>query len=313
MIEQSDKNFYNEEEYQEFGTENNNTSNKDTNNSTQETKKEKKVKKAKKEKKISLSKKSNKKQIERADTLNPVQGQIDVDIIQGNDGNNEEALNDFSVDNIINIKKNDNTAINNKREESTTFVVSKKRGPKKTNPKNKYIHTPDSYDNLMLKRARAFVKSFKKFFNKRCEKYGLDKLGKINVEKVFGLGYKRHKRFLKRRMEIVFGYRNNHNKRVIKKQMVEDEIFASFMKMKVKEAFIYYEANYPYLHLKNCRILVSHFKTLANALNKKEKYCSREEFEKIKKSDFEKAIDKERERRRTPQKKIKKNIYCIRY
>ena len=310
MIEQTNKNFYNEEEYQEFDTENNNTSNKDTNNSTQETKKEKKVKKAKKEKKISLSKKSNKKQIERADTLNPVQGQIDVDIIQGNDGNNEEALNDFSVDNIINIKKNDNTAINNKREESTTFVVSKKRGPKKTNPKNKYIHTPDSYDNLMLKRVRAFVKSFKEFFE---ERWTTDEFQRIKVEEAYGLGYKRHRKFLKRRMEIVFGYRNNHNKKVIKKKMVEDEIFASFMKMKVKEAFIYYEANYPYLHLKNCRILVSHFKTLANALNKKEKYCSREEFEKIKKSDFEKAIDKERGRRRTPQKKIKKNIYCIRY
>lgn len=312
MFEQKNEKFYNEEEYQEVGTENANTTNKVTNNSTQETKKEKKVKKAKKEKKISLSKKSNKKQIERVDNLNPVQGQIDVDIIQGNDGNNEEALNDFSVDNIINIKKNDSTAINNKKEKSISFVVNKKRGPPKTNPNNKYIHTSESYDNFRLKRVRGFVESISKYFEKRWE-YESEKLHRIKVEEAFGSGYKRHRRFLKRRMEIVFGYRNNHNKKVIKKMMVKDEIFASFMKMKVKEAFIYYEANYQYLHLENSRRFLSHFITLAKALNKKEKYCSREEFEKIKKSDFEKAIDKERGRRRTPQKKIKEKIYCIRY
>jgi hypothetical protein len=256
---------------------NSNTTNQCTNNYTQKTEK---VKEAKKFKKI---KPSNKNQIERDDSQKEVSIQIQTNynMIPKNDINNEDALNDFGVDNLNNIKKNDNNAINNKKE--------KLRGPLGKNPN--YIHY--GYYDLMLKRVRGFVKSFFGFFNWRCEKYGSDKLRQIDVEKAFGSGYKRHRRFLKRRMEIVFGYRNNHNKKVIKKMMVKDEIFASFMKMKVKEAFIYYEANYPYLHLENSRRFLSHFKTLANALNKKEKYCNREEFEKIKKSDFEKAIDEE--------------------
>ena len=308
-----DQKFYLTKEYEEVCSDNSNTSNKGTNNSTQETKKEKKVKKARKEKKINLSTKLNKNQIERDDNLNLEQGKIDTDMIPGNDGNNEEAVNDCDFDNINNITKNDNNAINNTKEKSKTFVTSKKRGPAKKNHKKQYIHGSDEYSNVMVKSARAFVKFFMDFFNLRCESCGLDKLTEIKVLKAYGFGYKRHRRFLKRRMQIVFGYRNKHNKKVIKKMMVKDEIFAGFMKMKVKKAFIHYEKKYPYLHLENSRIfsrmLLSQFKTVAEDRN----ILCREEFEKIKKSNFEKAIDEERGRRRSPQKKIKKSIYCIRY
>ena len=130
-----DQKFYLTKEYEEVCSDNSNTSNKGTNNSTQETKKEKKVKKARKEKKINLSTKLNKNQIERDDNLNLEQGKIDTDVIPGNDGNNEEAVNDCDFDNINNITKNDNNAINNTKEKSKTFVTSKKRGPAKKNHK----------------------------------------------------------------------------------------------------------------------------------------------------------------------------------
>ena len=238
-----DQKFYLTKEYEEVCSDNSNTSNKGTNNSTQETKKEKKVKKARKEKKINLSTKLNKNQIERDDNLNLEQGKIDTDVIPGNDGNNEEAVNDCDFDNINNITKNDNNAINNTKEKSKTFVTSKKRGPAKKNHKKQYIHGSDEYSNVMVKSARAFVKFFMDFFNLRCESCGLDKLTEIKVLKAYGFGYKRHRRFLKRRMQIVFGYRNKHNKKVIKKMMVKDEIFAGFMKMKVKKAFIIMKKN----------------------------------------------------------------------
>ena len=281
------------------------TTNPYTNNYTQ---KREKVKKVKKFNKI---KPSNKNQIERDDSQKEISIQIKIqqindNIIPKNDNNNnnEDKLNDIGVDNINTVKINENNTINSKKEEL--------RGTLGKNPN--YIH--NGYYDLMLKRVILFVKFFFGFFNPRCERYGLDKLIQINVEKAYGLGYKRHKRFLKRRMQIVFGYRNKHNKEVIKKMMDKDKIFALFMEMKVKEAFIYYEANYPFLHLENSRRFLSHFTTLANALNKKEKYCSRKEFEKIKKSDFEKTIDEERNKEGNEeelQKRIKKKIYCIRY
>ena len=190
---------------------------------------------------------------------------------------------------------------------------------------------------MMDKVGRMFMNSYRFYFNYRCKKYG--KLQKINFKKLYGNGYKRHKRFLKRSMKVAFGFRNKHNKSIIRDMIhkEKDVIFITFMNLKVEDAYNLYKNNYPYLQIKNSERFLSHFISLKRAINdkkeKKEKdktYCNSLSIMEMEKKEDEKdledldiledkaknfidSINEEKRNGNIQKKKIKKKIYIIHY
>ena len=214
---------------------------------------------------------------------------------------------------------------------------------------------------MMDKVGRLFINSYICYLNHRCKKYG--KLQKINFVKLYGNGYKRHKRFLKRSMKVALGFRNRNNKKIIHDMIhkEKDVIFITLMKLKVEVAYNLYKNNYPYLHMENSERYLSHFISLKEAIkNKKEEEIKKieekwekkdsnscgllstmalssfsnafdqekrkekiekekkevdENLERVEKASekFIETICKQKENKRTPKIKIKKNIVKIHY
>ena len=152
------------------------------------------------------------------------------------------------------------------------FETHRQRGPPAKNKNKKHKHASYYKDNMMDKVGRLFINSYRCYLNHRCKKYG--KLKKINFVKLYGNGYKRHKRFLKRSMKVALGFRNRNNKKIIHDMIhkEKDVIFITLMKVKVEDAYSLYKNNYPYLHMENSERYLSHFISLKEAIkNKKEK------------------------------------------
>ena len=152
------------------------------------------------------------------------------------------------------------------------FETNRQRGPPAKKKNKRHKHASYYNDNMMDKVGRLFINSYRCYLNHRCKKYG--KLKKINFVKLYGNGYKRHKRFLKRIMKVALGFRNRNNKKIIHDMIhkEKDVIFIALMKLKVEDAYNnLYKKNYPYLQVKNYERYLSHFISLKKAIkNKKE-------------------------------------------
>ena len=201
------------------------------------------------------------KNIEAIPTLNEVNANLESVSNNNIENIEEEVITGFNLDNIntSNGKKNINKNDKLKPEKSETDKTEKQKVPE-----TKYL----------IKSVELFMNSYRCYFNYRCKRYGLKKLQKIDFEKLYGNGYKRNKRFLKRCMIVTFGFRNRHNKKIIHNMIhkVKDAIFITLMNLKVKDAYNLYKNNYPYLHIENSRRFLSHFISLKKAINdKKEK------------------------------------------
>ena len=184
--------------------------------------------------------------------------------------NTEDAIPDGYSNILGHLKKN-----KKKRKEKQNlgfFETQKQKGPTAKNKNKKHKHASYYKDNMMDKVGRLFINSYICYLNHRCKKYG--KLQKINFVKLYGNGYKRHKRFLKRSMKVALGFRNRNNKIIIHDMIhkEKDVIFITLMKVKVEDAYNLYKNNYPYLHMENSERYLSHFISLKKAINdKKEK------------------------------------------
>ena len=222
--------------------------------------------------------------------------------------NTEEVINEDNFDSInkVNRKKNISKKDKLKSESSETDKTEKQKVPETKN---------------LIKSVELFMNSYRCYFNYRCKRYGLKKFQKIDFEKLYGNRYKRHKRFLKRSMKDAFGFRNRHNKTIIHNMIhkEKDEIFITFMKLKVEDAYNLYKNNYPYLHMGKSRRFLSHFISLKQAINdKKEKELKRKEKKEDEKAledldilkeeaeNFIDSINEERRNRKTLKIKIKR-------
>ena len=188
--------------------------------------------------------------------------------------NDVENIEDAMPDDYSNIiaQLNQNKKKRKEKQNLEYFETHRQRGPTAKNKNKKHKHASYYKDNMMDKVGRLFINSYRCYLNHRCKKYG--KLKKIDFVKLYGNGYKRHKRFLKRTMKVALGFRSRHNKKIIHDMIhkEKDVIFITLMKVKVEDAYNLYKNNYPYLHMENSRRFLSHFISLKKAINdKKEK------------------------------------------